>query len=41
MTLALGPDMVGPGGESLLCATCPKRRRDEADPEDEPLVRLG
>ncbi|HEX9737208.1 MAG TPA: hypothetical protein VGG06_35035 [Thermoanaerobaculia bacterium] len=26
-----GPDVLGPGGESLSCATCPRRReREEA-----------
>ena len=34
-----GSDMVGPDGESLLCATCPKRRErksaaDRASEED-------
>jgi len=27
-----GPDVLGPGGESLSCATCPRRRqREETD----------
>ena len=32
-----GPDIVGPDGESLLCATCPKRREREG----EDLVQLS
>jgi len=27
-----GPDIVGPDGESLLCATCPKRREAPGTP---------
>lgn len=40
-----GPDIVGPDGESLLCATCPKRkeleaeRRARADPVEQPVVK--
>ena len=25
-----GPDVVGPNGESLMCATCPKRQESGA-----------
>ncbi len=25
-----GPDVVGPNGESLMCATCPKRQESSA-----------
>ena len=38
-----GPDVVGPDGDSLSCATCPNReKQDEAEPaEKSPLVTLG
>lgn len=33
-----GPDLIGPDGESLLCATCPKRK--EVGEPQPPLVSL-
>lgn len=38
-----GPDVVGPDGESLTCATCPNREtaEREGERESEPLVTLG
>ena len=40
-----GPDLVGPDGESLLCATCPKRREQElsrkSTRKNSDLVRLA
>ena len=40
-----GPDLVGADGESLLCATCPKRREPERTREsarkNSDLVRLA
>lgn len=35
-----GPDIVGPNGESLLCATCPKRAEREQSQAGE-LVSLA
>lgn len=38
-----GPEVLGPGGESLSCATCPNRdkarRRDEAPEGGLPVAR--
>jgi hypothetical protein len=28
-----GPEVIGPDGESLSCATCPRRGRQEVDEE--------
>lgn len=36
-----GPDIVGPDGESLLCATCPKRRDHDQHEPDSDLVTVG
>ena len=37
-----GPDVVGPDGESLLCASCPKRKeREEKEPEARELIGIG
>lgn len=30
-----GPEVLGPGGESLTCATCPNRREEPAAPSAE------
>ena len=35
-----GPEILGPDGESLLCATCPKRK-DREHAESSELVALG
>ncbi len=37
-----GPEVLGPDGESLSCATCPKRKeREEAAPEGSLRVLQG
>jgi hypothetical protein len=33
-----GPDVLGPGGESLTCATCPNRKRRESSQRQLPVV---
>lgn len=36
-----GPDIVGPDGESLLCATCPKRRDHDRQEGESDLVTVS
>lgn len=38
-----GPEVLGPDGESLSCATCPNRegRPGETRPAEPPIVELG
>ena len=38
-----GPDVLGPDGESLNCATCPNREEEPAEERETeaPLVTLG
>lgn len=38
-----GPDVLGPDGEPLSCATCPNREEPSAenDSSEKPLVTLG
>ncbi len=33
-----GPDVLGPGGESLTCATCPNRKQRERSLRSLPVV---
>ena len=38
-----GPEVLGPDGESLNCATCPNRETSEGEgrQESDPVVTLG
>ena len=36
-----GPDVVGADGESLLCASCPKRRERQESQKNEELVGIA